>query len=59
MRRDGLRVPSSTAVYVVERLTALPRSSVLAGILFAMWRDGRAYDAVCLRMPQPRPVRAA
>jgi transposase len=31
----------------------------LAGVLHAMWRDGRAYDAGRLRMPQPAAVRAA
>lgn len=33
VRRDGLRVPSSTAAYVVERLTALPLSPTLAAEL--------------------------
>jgi transposase len=33
VRRDGLRVPNSTAAFVVERLTALPLAPVLAAEL--------------------------
>jgi transposase len=28
----------------------------LAGILYAMWRDDRPFDATCIRMPRPRAV---
>jgi hypothetical protein len=30
----------------------------LAGIVYAMWRDGRPYDASQLQMPRPRVAQA-
>lgn len=42
-----------------KKIAAVALARRLAGILYAMWRDGRPYDAGCLRMPQPRVVRAA
>jgi transposase len=37
-----------------KRIAAVALARRLAGILYAMWRDGRAYDATQLRMPRPR-----
>jgi len=37
-----------------KRIAVVALARRLAGILSAMWRDGRAYDASRLRLPQPR-----
>lgn len=37
-----------------KRIAIVALARRLAGILYAMWRDGRAYDATHLRMPRPR-----
>ena len=37
-----------------KRIAAVALARRLAGILYAMWRDERAYDATHLRMPRPR-----
>lgn len=42
-----------------KKIAAVALARRLAGVLYAMWRDGRAYDAGCLRMPQPASARAA
>jgi transposase len=39
-----------------KRVAAVALARRLAGILFAMWRDGTSYDAGRLRGPRPRPV---
>ena len=39
-----------------KRIAVVALARRLAGILFAMWRDGRAYDATCLRSPSPGAV---
>lgn len=42
-----------------KKIAAVALARRLAGILYAMWRDQRAYDANTLRMPQPVPAHAA
>ena len=37
-----------------KRIAVVALARRLAGITYAMWRDGRAYDAAQLRMPRPR-----
>lgn len=37
-----------------KRIAVVALARRLAGILYAMWRDGHAYDATKLRMPRPR-----
>ena len=37
-----------------KRIAVVALARRLAGIVYAMWRDGRAYDATRLRMPRPR-----
>jgi transposase len=37
-----------------KRIAVVALARRLAGILYAMWRDGRPYDATRLRMPRPR-----
>ena len=37
-----------------KRIAVVALAHRLAGVLYAMWRDNRAYDATQLRMPQPR-----
>jgi transposase len=37
-----------------KRIAVVALARRLAGILYAMWRDGRAYDATKLRMPRAR-----
>jgi transposase len=37
-----------------KRIAAVALARRLAGIAYAMWRDGRAYDVAKLRMPRPR-----
>jgi transposase len=39
-----------------KRVAVVALARRLAGILFAMWRDGTSYDASRLRGPRPRPV---
>lgn len=40
-----------------KRIAVVALARRLAGILFAMWRDGVAYDATKLRAPRPAVVR--
>jgi len=42
-----------------KKIAAVALARRLAGILYAMWRDQRAYDAGQLRMPPSEPVHAA
>jgi len=42
-----------------KKIAAVALARRLAGILYAMWRDQRAYDAGHLRRPQPVPASAA
>jgi len=37
-----------------KRIAVVALARRLAGILYAMWRDQRAYDATRLRLPRPR-----
>ena len=37
-----------------KRIAVVAVARRLAGILYAMWRDRRPYDATRLRMPKPR-----
>jgi transposase len=37
-----------------KRIAVVALARRLAGILYAMWRDGRPYDATRLRVPVPR-----
>lgn len=37
-----------------KRIAVVALARPLAGVLYAMWRDGRAYDPGKLRMPRPR-----
>lgn len=37
-----------------KRIAVVALARGLAGILFAMWRDERPYDATRLRVPRPR-----
>ena len=39
-----------------KRIAVVAVARRLAGIAYAMWRDGRAYDAAKLRMPRPRAI---
>jgi transposase len=39
-----------------KRIAVVAVARRLAGIAYAMWRDGRAYDAAKLRMPRPRAM---
>ena len=39
-----------------KRIAVVAVARRLAGILYAMWRDRRPYDATQLRMPRPRPA---
>jgi transposase len=39
-----------------KRIAVVALARRLAGIAYAMWRDGRPYDAAQLRMPRPRVV---
>jgi len=42
-----------------NRIAAVALARRLAGVLYAMWRDGRPYDAAKLRLPQTRTPQAA
>ena len=42
-----------------KRIAVVALARRLAGILYAMWRDGRAYDASKLRLPRPRVAQSA
>lgn len=42
-----------------KRIAVVALARRLAGILYAMWRDGREYDSSKLRMPRPRVVLAS
>lgn len=42
-----------------KKIAAVALARRLAGILYAMWRDQRAYDAGHLRMPPTEPAHAA
>jgi transposase len=42
-----------------KRIAVVALARRLAGILFAMWRDNRAYDASAIRGPQPALERAS
>ena len=48
---------SAVATRRGKRIAAVALARRLAGILFAMWRDGVAYDATKIRMPRPAVVR--
>lgn len=37
-----------------KRIAVVALARRLAGIVYAMWRDGKSYDATQLRMPRPR-----
>lgn len=37
-----------------KRIAIVALARRLAGILYAMWRDDRPFDATCIRMPRPR-----
>jgi hypothetical protein len=39
-----------------KRIAVVALARRLAGILYAMWRDNRPFDATCTRMPRPRAV---
>ncbi len=41
-----------------KRIAVVALARRLAGIVYAMWRDGRSYDATQLRMPRPRLAQA-
>ncbi len=41
-----------------KRIAVVALARRLAGILYAMWRDGRPYDATVVRMPHPRVSQA-
>jgi len=48
---------SAIAMRRGKRIAAVALARRLAGILFAMWRDGMAYDATKIRVPRPAAVR--
>jgi len=39
-----------------KRIAVVTLARRVAGIAYAMWRDGHAYDAAKLRMPRPRAM---
>ena len=39
-----------------KRIAVVALARRLAGILYAMWRDNRPFDATCIRIPHPRAV---
>jgi transposase len=41
-----------------KRIAVVALARRLAGILYAMWRDGHPFDATVLRMPRPRVAQA-
>ncbi len=42
-----------------KRVAVVALARRLAGILYAMWRDGVRYDATKIRVPRPRPASVA
>ena len=42
-----------------KRIAVVALARRLAGILYAMWRDGQPYNAANLRMPRPRLAKAS
>ena len=42
-----------------KRVAVVALARRLAGIVYAMWRDGHAYDAAKLRMPKARVAQAS
>lgn len=49
LRAWGLRIAARRG----KRIAVVALARRLAGIAYAMWRDGRSYDAAQLRMPRP------